>query len=205
MFKKIFLLFLTASIALSACGTMSVSVQQQIATPAGATPDSTKTTLELEATSMSAFVTQQAATMIALTQAATPMPVDPFSPWKMYQNNTFGFSMEYPLIYDVAPYGDTCSLQASNEGIHLGHQIDLLFLASGGLSLEEYTSNLFKEKDWRVESQRYETVSGLHAITVDYRFGGTDRFGTATLVEYNGLIYAFQFTAGDFCEIPGYP
>lgn len=203
MFKKIFLLLLTAQIVLTACGTMSVSMEQ-MATPAVPTTDPTKFTLELEATSMSAFVTQQAGTMIALTAAVTPMPADPLSPWKTYQNNTFGFSMEYPILYDVAPYGETCSLQANNERIHLGHQIDLLFLTSGGLSLEEYAENLLKEKGWSMESQKYETVSGLPAITVDYRFGGTDRFGTFTLVEYHGLMYAFQFTAGDFCDIPGY-
>lgn len=78
MFKKFFLLFLTASIVLSACGTINVSVEQ-VATPVIPATDPTKFTLELEATSMSAFVTQQAATMIALTAAATPMPVDPLS------------------------------------------------------------------------------------------------------------------------------
>ncbi|MEO8356047.1 MAG: hypothetical protein ABI621_09035, partial [Chloroflexota bacterium] len=202
MFKKIFLLFLTASIVLSACGTMSVSVEQ-VATPIIPVTDPTKFTLELEATSMSAFVTQQAATMIALTAAATPMPVDPLSPWKTYQNNTFGFSMEYPARYDEAPYNDTCGIKVSNEGIRLGHQIEILFLAANGLSLEEYTSNLLRDKDWRMESQRYQTVSGLNAITVDYRFGGTNRFGTVTLVDYQGLIVAFGFTPGNFCEIPG--
>lgn len=203
MFTKTFLLFLTTAIVLSACGTMNVSIEQA-ATPAGAVTDPTKTTLEMEATSMSAFVTQQAATMIALTPPATPtLPYDPSRPWKTYQDHTFGFTMEYPAIYDEPPYGETCGLKASNEGIHLGRQLELRFLYSGGLSLEEYTSNLLAGKDWRVEVRQYETVSSLPAITMQYRFGGTDRFGMITLVEYNGLIYAFGFTEGDFCEIPG--
>src|SRR5215204_4523010 len=153
MCKKIFYLFLLTSIILSACGSINVSVEQMPSatptgwTPVGATPygDATKTTLEWEATSMSAFVTQQAATMIALTQAATPVPFDPSNPWKPYQNNTFGFSMEYPTMYDEAPYRDTCGIQVNNGGIHLGHQIGLVFLAANGLSLEEYTSNLLKD------------------------------------------------------------
>ena len=210
MFKKILLLSLMTSIVLSACGSINVSVEQPIASPFAATPtgaipggDPTRTTLEWEATSMSAFVTQQAATMIALTQAATPVPFDPSNPWKLYQNNTFGFSMEYPRAYDEAPYSDTCGLKVSNEGIHLGHQIELLFLAANNFSVEAYASKLLKDKNWTLESQRYQTVSGLNAVTVDYRFGGTNRFGTFTLVESNGLIVAFQFTAGDFCEIPG--
>ena len=62
MFKKIFLLFLTATIILSACGTFEVSINQ-IQTPTAPAGDPTKIALEIEATSMSAFVTQQAATL----------------------------------------------------------------------------------------------------------------------------------------------
>ena len=182
---------------------MSVSIEQQNTSPAGGTPDATKTTLELEATSMSAFVTQQAAQIFALTPSATPYVYDPSRPWKTYQDNTFGFSMEYPAIYDEPPYDNTCGLKAIGGGIHLGRQIDVQFLASGGLSLEEYTSKLLQDKDWRAEDRYYETVSGLPAITVLYRFGGTERSGMVTLVEYNGLIYVFGFIWGDLCEIPG--
>ena len=60
MFKKISLLFLMAAIVLSACGTMEVTIEQT-PTPAIPTIDPTKIALEIEATSMSAFVTQQAA------------------------------------------------------------------------------------------------------------------------------------------------
>jgi hypothetical protein len=203
MIKRLLLLLSVASILLSACGTLDVSIQQQNAPvmPAG---NATQTTLEIEATSMSAYVTQQAATMIALTQAVPPATQDALNPWTIYQNNTFGFLLEYPMAYGMAPNAETCGLEASNEAVRIGHQIEIRFLSSNGLSLEEYANDLLQEKDWRVESTRHETVGGRQAITVDYRFGGTDRFGTITLVEYNGLVYAFQFTAGDFCTIPGY-
>jgi hypothetical protein len=66
MFKKIFMLLLTTTIVLSACGTFEVSINQKIQTPTTPIVDPTKNALEIEATSMSAFVTQQAAPPPAL-------------------------------------------------------------------------------------------------------------------------------------------
>lgn len=199
MLKWIFLPVLTGAILLSACGTFNVSVEQGIE-PASSAPDPTQTTMAIEATSMSAFVTQQAATQFALTPNP---PYDPSRAWKTYQDNTFGFVMEYPAIYDEPPYAESCGLKLSNEAIRLGRQTEILFLPANNLALDEYAGKLVQDKGWNVESQRHETVSGLPALTEDYRFGGANRFGTFTLVDFQGLIFAFGFTAGDFCDIPG--
>ena len=72
MFKKFFLLFLTATIILSACGTMEVTIKQ-IPTPAAPAIDPTKVALEGEATAMRNFLTQQAATL----WPPTPLPPPP--------------------------------------------------------------------------------------------------------------------------------
>ena len=201
MLKRIFLPLLAVALLLPACGTFNVSVEQNLP-PAGSTP--TRDTLEIEATSMSAFITQQAATLIALTPTITPNPpYDPSRPWKTYQDDTFGFVMEYPAIYDEPPYAESCGLKLSNQVVRVGRQTEVLFLVSNNLTLDEYAAKLVQDKGWVPESQRSETVSGLPALTVDYRFGGTSRFGTFTLVDFQGLIFAFGFTAGDFCDIPG--
>jgi hypothetical protein len=208
MLRNLSLLLAASAMILSACGTLDISIEQQNA-PIIPLVDATKTTLEMEATSMSAFVTQQAATMIALTQmvpsAAPPTETPaPLSPWQTYQSSTYGFSLEYPAIYDTSPYAETCGIGWGNEALHIGHQIEIQFVPSRGLNLDEYARDLLQEKDWRVESQREEGVSGLRAITVDYRFGGANRFGTLTLLEYHGLVYIFQLMAGGSCVIPEY-
>ena len=203
MLKRMPLPLLTAALVLSACGTFNVSVEQEVAPP-GSTPNPTQTTLAIEATSMSSFITQQAATLFALTPTLTPNPpYDPARPWKTYQDNTFGFVMEYPAIYDEPPYTEACGLKPSNQGVRLGRQTEILFLPAQNLTLEEFAGSLVSEKGWSVESQEQTTVSGLPALTVEYRFGGTSRFGTFTLVDFQGLIFAFGFSAGDFCDIPG--
>ncbi len=122
--------------------------------------------------------------------------------WKTYRNETHGFAFEYPAIYDEVPYRASCGVKEDNGGIHLGARSGLLFFDSGGLSLAEYANHLLDGKDWQVEAPRTETVNGLEAITVEYRFGGMSRYGTFTLIKRGERIFAFEFTAGGFCDIP---
>jgi hypothetical protein len=133
---------------------------------------------------------------------ATPEPSSSNIIWKTYRNGIYGFTFEYPAIYDELPYRDSCGLKENSDGIQLGHQIQLLFLDSGGLNLTEYTSNLLQSKGWGVDSQQNEPINGVEATTIQYRFGGTNRFGTFTLVKPDNRIFAFNFTAGSFCDIP---
>ena len=130
---------------------------------------------------------------------------DSASIWKTYQNEMYGFSFEYPAIYEEMPYKDSCGLQENSDGIRVGQRSELLFLDSGGLELAEYTNNLLQGKDWNVDSRESQLIDGLEAITVQYRFGGTNRFGSLTLVKDEQRIFAFSFSAGGFCEIPESP
>lgn len=86
MFRKILSLFLSTATVLSACGTFEVSINQIQTPTAPGTADPTKIALEREATSMSAFVTQQAGTLwpptptpntYILPSSATPTPQPP--------------------------------------------------------------------------------------------------------------------------------
>lgn len=130
---------------------------------------------------------------------------DSFPVWKTYQNELYGFSFEYPAIYEEMPYKDSCGLEENSDAIRVGQRSELLFLNSGGLDLAEYTNNLLEGKDWNVDSRENELINGLEAITVQYRFGGTNRFGSLTLVKDEQRIFAFSFSAGGFCEIPESP
>jgi len=74
MFRNIFLLFLTVTITTPACGTLDVTIKQ-LQTPATLVVDPTKIALEIEATSMSAYLTQEA----DLPPLPTPAPTQPAS------------------------------------------------------------------------------------------------------------------------------
>lgn len=66
-----------------------------------------------------------------LTAVVQTNPQVPFTPtiipadnssalWKTYRNDVYGFTFEYPAIYDEVPYSDTCGIKTSDAGIHLG-------------------------------------------------------------------------------------
>ncbi len=131
--------------------------------------------------------------------AQTPEP----SAWKSYRNDSLGFTFEYPAVYEDPAYQQACGLKASETGVRVGQRIELQFLDPGGLSLADYAASLLKGKDWSVDSQQQETIGGLDALTIQYRYGGANRFGTLSLVEHAGRILAFNFTAGSFCPAPG--
>ncbi len=133
----------------------------------------------------------------------TLIPVDNSSAlWKTYRNDVYGFTFEYPAIYDEAAYSDTCGIKPSDAGIHLGHQIDLFFLNANGQDLTQFADNLIQTKGWSIDSQTHDPINGLEAAAIQYRFGGTNRFGTFTLVKQGEQIFAFNFSAGGFCEVP---
>jgi len=121
--------------------------------------------------------------------------------WDTYQNDLYGFSFEYPAVYEEPAYIDRCGLKENETGIHLGQRIDIQFLDPGGLGLEDFASHLLNGKDWSLESQTRQSISGLEGINIQYRFGGTNRFGTISLVEHNSHIFGFNFSAGGFCDV----
>ena len=109
--------------------------------------------------------------------------------WKTYRNETYGFSFEYPAIYDEPAYRDSCGLKENSEGIRLGLRSGLRISNSGGWSLEQYANDLLTGRDWSVDVPKNGIVSGLEALTVEYRFGGANRYGTFTLVKRAELIF----------------
>lgn len=124
--------------------------------------------------------------------------------WSRYSNDQLGISFEYPAAYDASSYQD-CGVKLSilpdGTEVSMGYRSFLLIQPSGGVGLQEYVDNLITQKQWMLETQENILLGGENAIRFDYRFGGS-RFGTATVAIHNNLIYAFNFTAGVFCDVP---
>jgi len=124
--------------------------------------------------------------------------------WKRYSNEQLGVSFEYPSIYDTSSYQD-CGVKVSSLSeateVSMGYRSFLLIQSSAGVGLQEYVDILVAQKQWMLDSQENVLLGGENGIHLNYRFGGS-RFGTATVAAHGGLIYAFNFSAGIFCDAP---
>lgn len=105
-------------------------------------------------------------------------------------------------MYDEAAHTEQCSVRKTDDGVGVGIRIELAFVDPGGKSLDDYATALMKSKEWNETSRATATAGGQPALTVEYRFGGTNRYGTFTLVSHGGKTLAFNFSAGAFCDFP---
>jgi len=136
-----------------------------------------------------------------------PPPTEPTSfevSWSTFHDDQLGISFEYPSVYDTSQY-ESCSVKVTplpdGAEISIGHQSFLLIQPSNGVALREYMDTLIAQKQWKSEFEESRIVGGEDAIYFEYRFGGS-RFGTATVTVHDNMIYAFNFSAGNFCDAP---
>ncbi|MBI2953999.1 MAG: hypothetical protein HYY30_06780 [Chloroflexi bacterium] len=118
--------------------------------------------------------------------------------WKLFSSREHGFEFRYP---------ESCRVAELDNSFNVGGRIELTILDAEGLELSEYVDrfaeNRARNGDWMVESIRGEFLAGQAAMTVDYRFGGPKRFGTATFTLRNGNVFIWSLTAGGFtCDEP---
>jgi hypothetical protein len=121
--------------------------------------------------------------------------------WKRYRHPTYGFTFEYPALYGEAP--SDCGLREDADGLSLGYRSQLSFYEAHGMTLEAFVNKHIKAEHRMITALSPQTVGGLDALKVEYRFGGLNRHGTFTAVAAGRLIYVFEFTAGGFCEKAG--
>lgn len=127
--------------------------------------------------------------------------------WNIYENEQYGFSFEYPAAYDAGPCGFSFTEDENGLGIHFGNSSSLTVTPEIQVSLEEYVDSVIREfssdDTFQLERREAKDINGLPAETIDYRFGGPSRFGTAAFLIKDGHLFAFNLTAPASCEIPG--
>src|SRR5262249_37214727 len=102
--------------------------------------------------------------------------------WATYQAADYGFALRYPRRWGGEGF-EQCGVQRVNGEMRVGSRIELVIVPSGGVDLSESVRGFLAQRDWRIESVDSGVIGGREALMVNYRFGGLDRFGTATLVE----------------------
>jgi len=140
--------------------------------------------------------------------ASTQIQPAPEVAWSDFHSDTYRCSFEYPAAYDEPQY-QTCSPrvveQPDNGEFSMGHQSYLYVQRKDNLDIQSYVDNLVAQKQddgaWVLVSQDLKIVGGEEAVEINYRFGGTNRFGTATILNHNGLLLMFNFYAGASCDV----
>ena len=62
---------------------------------------------------------------------------------------------------------------------------------------------MIRERIGRIMYVKHAKMGGGNgAIEINYRFGGTNRFGTATFLNHKGLLLSFNLSAGVFRDVP---
>lgn len=137
----------------------------------------------------------------------TPNPTSDYSglvdAWSIYSNGVYGFSFEYPKLYDAESYLQ-CRVRKINSRpyilyINFGYRSELGILVNDMPSFSQFVDRWINGMD--ITSQTEQYINELEAVTIEYRFGGLNRYGTSTFLIRNNDIFVFNFTAGGFCDL----
>jgi len=123
--------------------------------------------------------------------------------WITYQNKTYGFSFEYPAIYEDPHNKASCGLKDLGSSVSLGARIGLEIIQAGSLSLDDFTTQFLSAKQWVLENENNANLGGAGARLVEYHSLKPDQYGTIAFVKHNPVILAIEFTSGDFCASLG--
>lgn len=157
------------------------------------------------AASQAPLSTTTVSTAIATTPTVMPSPTNsPVPPatvppsWKEFSSDRYGFAFRYP---------EACGVSELDGSFYVGGRIELAVLDAEGLSLTDYVNRFMAERakseDWQIENTKSGSLGGQPATTIDYRFGGQKRFGTATFTLKDRKVYVWALTAGGFaCNEP---
>lgn len=142
--------------------------------------------------------------------AVAPLPTEAFASetasgagdWRTYTSTELIYAFEYPAVYAEPAYAGCTPRSDGAGGTLLGQRSTLSLASAGGLAPGVFLDRVLEEKGFTQERREDTTVAGLPAVTIDYRFGGTNRFGALTAFERAGQMYVFNFTAGGTCDAP---
>lgn len=133
-------------------------------------------------------------------------PLQPEARLARYVDELYGIAFEYPAAYDESPYQEAgCGVDIAESGdeafIYIGHRIIIAISPSGGREPAAHADDFIAARELTVTDRSSRSVAGIDAVRLEYRFGGTNRFGLVTFFTQGEWLYGVSITAGAFCEM----
>lgn len=148
-------------------------------------------------------------TLLALTPTATPTMVPTDTPtldyaqyanrWSVYRNDEYGFTFEYPALYDSEPYkrcNPATSLLMGDYGVIIDR--------TRALNINDYLEKTFKLSDpFELVSRKTVTVGSVEGVELQYRSRyASDENGTIYYKDYMDTYIQRSDTVFDFYYTP---
>jgi len=143
---------------------------------------------------------------------STPAPVESFRDrWTTYANPAYGFSFDYPAVYDSRQYR-YCAPRAQQSlpepavfVLDIGSQTRLTLSQPGSLSLEEAVEAFQADPSragYQFDPPAEREVGGETGVSLSYRAGEAKRYGESTFFLKDGLLYRVDTGAPSACDVP---
>lgn len=119
--------------------------------------------------------------------------------WKTYTSYNFEFEIKYPV-------GTKCLsvINNGNGNFNFG-RIEIVGMSTEGLGLSNFVDKYLAdnaEKFNTIDTKEKIKINGEDAISVEYHFGGANRYGRIVFLEKN-TVMTLGYAAGDFqCDEP---
>jgi hypothetical protein len=139
--------------------------------------------------------------------------------WRTYRNEEIGFQFEYPALYDINYRGMECSPTFHSPGRRgllweggVGLRIWFRGRGGRGIELETYLETYLQQlidSGARISDtpefvensgQIVMGPNGEEKVTIEYRFGTLNRYGSTTFILKNDRFVEIIDTAGAACD-----
>jgi hypothetical protein len=126
--------------------------------------------------------------------------------WIVYEQPALGVRFEYPSGYDAIGCGPNLS-SSPEQGVdlRLGYRITLHRDESDPNGAEEAANEFIdahSPQDLQETNRSTIDISSQSALRIQYRFGGTGRYGESIFLVREGKLLRLDFSAGQFCDLP---
>lgn len=119
-----------------------------------------------------------------------------------------GIAFEYPAVYEHPLYAwcDPFVSYDENETIleYTGKQSWIIPNPKSQTSdevLVELQERAATDADFTIQSIHEDEMLGYPGYSVEYRFGGANRYGAASMAEIGNRLVLWDFNAGSWCDV----
>lgn len=142
------------------------------------------------------------------TSAPTESVLEYKDKWITFVDNKSGITFEYPAVYEHPLYAWCAPVISHRDGqttIYIAAKHTWIIQSPKQKTAQEALDEL-KERDkiddeFNIQDISQQEIFGSMGYVVEYRFGGLNRYGSASIVEVGDKLILRDFNAGPFCDV----